>query len=1557
MRYDYRSLKNISNDDIVELIKSINTIFNANLPITTTAKTEAWNRRKNVEVLCDWLNNRNAHRFIKNDLPNAEEIDSFIIHEHKLKQILDDSHEQHYQDILKRDDYFEEDINEEDERYFNTKQQQIEREFEIKEAINRAYEAVDDAIQLIKEQKHPVLQKTERLIIPEAPLIKNHQKQYFPENEELYEYLDKFAHNFTSKHSDFLMINEPHDFDRAVNEWNHYNKYPSENTIQRKDSGKPITTYYFNQVASLDNIFECLHNVYKKELKPFKVHFQLSGVFETYTYDFESLEEKYDYKAKDIIWKNYQSMIPIIISKLEDLDIVKLYIESVLHSYETESSSTKLTLVGSIAFTVSRMRKITGRIKDLPIEFIKNDFIICDNEDDKLCFFRFLAVCLNEELANTKKYKTKERTKIAKKLLLKEHNIIYNTKIPNEGKKILNEFEGVSMEQMKDLAQKNHINVNIYEFHKTDSEQYYDLSEQWFFDKTFTTYSALLFTQNQIIHIMYIKNPEKLTQIHICPKCNSYIHYGSKNFNRFDSHVKHCDGVFKKNFIPVKEALPYCPHILNNPVYEYCLAYNLQWKPEIYYITYDFETMEQSINKSISNSTTINSRLIPLSVSSCVKSSNGLTTKNFSLRDSQEFIPQWIKWLFEQSMKVYADKISYYESFLPDTSINKNMNVITVLGFNSSRFDSNLFKQYFNHSFWKVEQNSIIGTLSSLKQFILTSDNHPTKLRFIDAQSFVAGGTLKQFGEDFGNVIVDSNVSVCGGINELQSNTQAKACDIKGVFPYEAINDKNYNEVLSKSEPFSYDDFYSYLNQKNPLTKEEYDAYLEDSKRFATRWDYLLAYNDNDVEMMIKPIDNLIALNAQYNVDLLSNLSLSKNASCIKYALAYKDFDEWMRGSGEDSNPRNNIGITNKYNTFKPSKKWWQYKCDSYYNQDEKYNRLNPKKPQRDLTKCVSENDFEAFMKMYDDPNKGRCHLCHEHFTYQNKPTLDRIDNNKGHQIDNCLLACAECNKLRKRDDPKITALRIQLKKYCKLHHLPTLINDEREYYSIRNAITGGLSNVMHRVNIKDETHINKFRYIDNKGVLSYDTSNVQSHVVGIDFNSLYPSSFSSCKHEFNKYHGGIMYMPGAFIRRIDVKDKASKKRCLDIITNSSRFSNKPSYLFYAEVKLKCPTSKINYFINLPPVFRNINIKNDESTIGTYMYNYMKTNKLTSTDMEERKLTMLLDTHDEYMIFSNYYLWFLLDHGLIIDDVKSVSQYEAHTGFNEFVSTFMQKRQDIISGVSKGNEKFYKISMNGSYGYDGMNSEKFSKVKICDANKAYQYIISQTYMGGAQLSDNTFLIQQSPKSYHCNTCIQESLWTLDNAKFWYLTFYYDFMNNCFDMDRLHFIEGDTDSAYFAVAGNPNEGPEQLFDYVIKNKEFYDKNVYKFMPNPSINTIQDEKKILGCAIEKYGENMIALAPKCYTIFNSNGQTKSLKLKGVSLKKNHIVSSDYKSIIDNQSIKLGKNINLQMQNNKMSKITVNKNALTGCHTKMIVLPNQSCAPFVSGLTANNYFINYN
>ena len=132
-----------------------------------------------------------------------------------------------------------------------------------------------------------------------------------------------------------------------------------------------------------------------------------------------------------------------------------MYIETVLNSYETTTSSTKLTIVNSVSFTISRMRKVTGHIKDLPQIFkSQKNHIIADDEDDCLCWFRFLACCLYPKLTNPENqrkeknnyYTINHRTKVAKKLLLEEHNIKYTTKIPKEGQKILDDFKGVTLD-------------------------------------------------------------------------------------------------------------------------------------------------------------------------------------------------------------------------------------------------------------------------------------------------------------------------------------------------------------------------------------------------------------------------------------------------------------------------------------------------------------------------------------------------------------------------------------------------------------------------------------------------------------------------------------------------------------------------------------------------------------------------------------------------------------------------------------------------------------------------------------------------------------------------------------------------------------------------------------------------------------------------------------------------------------------------------------------------------------------------------------------------------
>ena len=1367
------------------------------------------------------------------------------------------------------------------------------------------------------------------------PLKPYAQKLFEAQNEELINFFKDFGHDFQSKDIDYLIVNVPHEYELALNLLNQHRKSLKDHEVVTKNKNKdPIVVYYLNSFSNIDDIFNYLENVvFKSERKPFKLTFELSGIFEipVKQHD-EIIRYEYEKRAINAINYKYSSNIPITVQMNADLDKIKFYIESVLHNYEASESSVKLTFVSSVAFSVHRLVKITGKLQ-LPEELIKSRLIITDNEDDNLCWYRFLAICLYPDMI---KRKLNHRTSLARRILCEDHGFPYKTNITNEALNFLNHYEGTTMEEMKLSAQKHKINVNIYEYFGTEQSSshngvvtgLYDISEQWFFDKSYKPFNALLYSKGQVLHIMYIKDAEKLTGLLVCPKCKSYIVRGINNHKRFEKHVNKCDGKFKKNFIAEKQSLPYCPHILLNPVYEYCLAHNLKFQPQQYYMTYDFETMENVINETVTKSTTINSRLVPLSVSCCIKYSSGTLTKHFDARD-KDFIIHWIEYMFNQAHLIINDKVNFYKQMLnieDPKEIVHDIQTVTVFGFNSSRFDSNLFKQYFNHKgencSWSVDNNSLIGSSTALKQFILKSKN--ISLRFIDAQAFVAGGTLQQFGIDYGG---ESNSS-------------------KGVFPYEAVNTENFNDVLSQTQPFEYKDFYSYLGQRFLITEEEYNLYLEDSKRFQTRWDYLLSYNDNDVEMMLKPIDNLINLNAEYNVDLISNLSLSKNSVCIKYALAYKDFD-----------PSIDYGIINTSNTFIPTINWWSYKCDSYYYQDERFNKLNPNKPQRDLNQVVSEDDFNEFIKLYNNPSTGKCHLCGEHFTNHNKPTLDRIDNDIGHELSNCVLACASCNQLRNRSDDKVTRLRIQLNKYCRLHKLPTTISNEKEYYDLREGITGGLSMVMHRKNIRGVTHINKFKY-ENQKVISYDTPNIVSHVVGVDFNSLYPSSFSSNYHEFIPYHGGIMYMPGSLIARFECYDESGNrndevyKKCMNIIYTKHRYEPNPELIFRAKVKLECPIDKINELINFPPVFRNFDIRNTEDVIGSYMYQYGKKNHISTIDKTDTKLTMTLDTMGEFKSFGCYYLWFLIDHGLKVTDIINLSLYEANKAFHPFVNEFMRKRQDIIAGKSSGNEKFYKISMNGSYGYDGMNTEKYSKVKICDSDKAYQSIVSDTYINGSKIADDTFLIQSNPKSFRCKTCIQTAFFTLDNAKFWYLTFIYDFMFKCLDLDKFHLTSADTDSAYFAIAGNMNESNDQVFKYIIKDKEFYNENIYKFMPNPSINSVYDEKKILGCCVEKYGDNQIALCPKCYTIWNNNGVTKSLKLKGVSLKKNKIVSSDYKDVLDHQSVKLGKNINLQMNHNVMSKITINKNALTGFHNKMIVLPNEACAPFIKGLRANNY-----
>jgi hypothetical protein len=286
----------------------------------------------------------------------------------------------------------------------------------------------------------------------------------------------------------------------------------------------------------------------------------------------------------------------------------------------------------------------------------------------------------------------------------------------------------------------------------------------------------------------------------------------------------------------------------------------------------------------------------------------------------------------------------------------------------------------------------------------------------------------------------------------------------------------------------------------------------------------------------------------------------------------------------------------------------------------------------RDVEGNVKEEDYDKFRVILEN---SKCHMCNEVFSDVNRPTLDRIDNDLGHSKENVKPCCLFCNRIKSDKDENAQKLYIQLRKYAIKNHLPMTLCEGQEnlYRFIRSGIVGGLSNVHHRENIRGKTVIQKLFHnelIDDIDLLQTDQKNIVSNILGVDFNSLYPSAYSSIKHPCNPYTEGIIYIPG------NVKfHSTNKDQILKII-------NEKKELFACKVKGYIPRADRNKpttgaisetanFVNFFPIFMNIDVKTDEKTIGSPMYKYMKEHNF-PTDKKERKLTQLMDTNNEYRI-------------------------------------------------------------------------------------------------------------------------------------------------------------------------------------------------------------------------------------------------------------------------------------------------------------------------------------
>ncbi|KAA6393776.1 MAG: hypothetical protein EZS28_010695 [Streblomastix strix] len=521
------------------------------------------------------------------------------------------------------------------------------------------------------------------------------------------------------------------------------------------------------------------------------------------------------------------------------------------------------------------------------------------------------------------------------------------------GKEFDESYQGFNLAtDIDQFIDKEQINVHVFTYGDKDQSPSYYAIHHYQRLSLIRDFNVLLINNGVNAHILYVSDVQALTGYRYCDICKLQAFKTSNpNINRdMKRHMEKCkknNGKIVKKVILEKFARSFVPHILSNITYRYLFVNDREneFKPTKYYITYDIETFEKYIQQNYGEDSTVISYLIPYCIASTFKNKSGIHSFRYDIRQAN-FLDQWLDQVFEEAKQIKKD--NKYE----DESIPQNFEV-PAIGFNSAKFDVSLVSKNLKSKNWKIVKHIGSGTVA--KQIIVRHKDTHIQLRFVDALIYCTKMKLKEFVRDIGGEVMT-----------------------KGRFPYEYIYINNYATELDKSEPFPREAFENKLKNKS-ISEAKYQEYLVEAAKYTSRWDYLRYYNIQDTRIMIEPIDNLIKMMFKYKIDMLAMFIMSQCANAIKYSSAYDDFT--MNGDYNIEDTDKSINITMPY---------WTSKVESYIEQDQKKNR--------DSSKNVTIDDYEYFKELFE---KQRCYICNCKFTWKNRPTLDRINNELGHSKDN----------------------------------------------------------------------------------------------------------------------------------------------------------------------------------------------------------------------------------------------------------------------------------------------------------------------------------------------------------------------------------------------------------------------------------------------------------------------------------------------------------------------------------------------------------------------------
>ncbi len=831
-----------------------------------------------------------------------------------------------------------------------------------------------------------------------------------------------------------------------------------------------------------------------------------------------------------------------------------------------------------------------------------------------------------------------------------------------------------------------------------------------------------------------------------------------------------------------------------------------------YFATFDFESyMVKTSAESGGEKLTWICDHIPLSVSVC-SNVPGYTepTCFVSQGDPNEIVQAMVKYLVEISLRSYQllqdtfggifiqldeqirrlngdDKCKVKLNYLGKlrSKLNTYLQQLPVLGFNSGKYDMNLVKRYLLP--YLVEHEPVNHLVKRNNNYMSVVTEH---LQFLDVTNFLAPGfSLDQF-------------------------IRAYDCSLqKGLFPYEWIHLNNLDHnSLPPREAFD-----SKLKGSS-ITEDEYKACQEVWNRegMKTMRDYLIWYNNRDVQPFVEAVDKMAETYRERGIDLFKD-GISVPGLTMKYLFKISPQANFALFGNKDQDlyhtfRKNLVGgpsiVFTRYHSAgetrirggKVVQKVVGYDANALY-----LSALKQDMPTGYPTRRKEATGFKKERK----PFSAVAQEWLEWEAYQRGISIRHEGNNSEKRIGPRMLPVdgfsAEIN----------TVFEMQ---GCHFHGHKCKMNPRHEEDDMKRRY---------------QKTLEKREYIES---------------LGYKFVEMWECDFNRLKRNDAKLSQFLAKRQ----RPLDSKTNLTMTEIIDAIKSVKLYG-------CVECDIRVPDNLKPKFSEMPPIFKNTEISRND--IGDHMRKYAEKHGIMTTP----RRSLILSMFGEKMLFATPLLQWYLAEGLEITRVYELADYTPVPCFSEFVDAVSDARRAGDSDPSKSIiADTMKLMGNSSYGKTITNKYRHRNIKIADSEQASSLVNEPLFRDLNDISEICYEVEMAKAKIKHDLPIQVGFFVYQYAKLRMLQFYYNFLDFYLDRSDFEYVQMDTDSAYFAISGDSIESlvkPELRDHFEIEK--------HKWLPRTdTVEHARYDKRTPGLfKLEWEGDGIVALCSKTWCGFGA------------------------------------------------------------------------------------------